>query len=370
MTTLPAEFDVKTQPDQASRQQLETFLGDASKAFDLERTRSEQRELVEEIKRSFDWNAPESFAADHATGVSRFADAIVDGVRSSELGSVHEHLVELRMVTRRLNQQLEPSGFFGRLIFNAQKALETFAADWDSVDGQINQVIATLERDRRGSLVSIESLRDLGQEAVDNFRSMTAAIIAGRELLSEEQDRLKARRAEVETSGDSVQAAELRQLEHRADVFDRRLTNLEKSRGIAAGMIPTIQQTLFSEILVSEELDMALTQAIPLMKQQLAVVAEQVRQQERLQSLSATRETTEKMMDDIADRLESNQEKVDTQVREGIASTDNVVAFIERIGDTIEQIDQRQGEAQRDRAEARARLESAVVDLRDRLMAN
>lgn len=367
--TLPAEIDVKAQPDQASRQQLETFLGDASEAFDLERIQGDQRVLVEDIKHGFDWSAPESFAVNHATGVSRFADAIVDGVRSTDLGSVHEHLVELRMVTSRLNQQLEPSGFFSRLVFNAQKALAAFAADWDSVDGQINQVIATLERDRRGSLVSIESLRNLGQEAVENFRRMTAAIIAGRELLSEERDRLEARRAEVEASGDSVQAAELRQLEHRAEVFDRRLTNLEKSRGIAAGMIPTIQQTLFSEILVSEELDMALTQAIPLMKQQLAVVAEQVRQEQRLQSLSATREATDRMMDDIADRLESNQEKVDVQVREGIASTDNVVAFIERIGDTIEQIDQRQGEAQRDRADARQRLESAVGELRDRLLA-
>ena len=366
--SLPTLVDTQPQHDQASRQELESFLGDASQAFDLERTRAEQRALVEEIKGSFDWNAPERFAVEHATGVSRFADAIVEGVRSAELGSVHEHLSELRMVTKRLNQQLEPSGFFSRFFFNARKALEKFAADWDSVDGQINQVIATLERDRRGSLVSIESLRELGQEAINNFRRMTAAIVAGRELLDEERKRLVERRAEVDASGDSVQAAELRQLEHRADVFDRRLTNLEKSRGIAAGMIPTIQQTLFSEIIVSEELDMALTQAIPLMKQQLAVVAEQVRQEQRLQSLSATREATDKMMDEIADRLESNQEKVETQVREGIASTDKVVEFIGRIGDTIEQIDQRQAQAQRDRAEARGRLESAVGDLRDRLV--
>lgn len=366
--TLPVDIDVQPQPDQAARQQLETFLVEASDAFDLECSRAEQQALVDSIKASFAWQTPETFAAEQATGVSQFADAIVEGFRSAELGSVHEHLSELRLITRRLNQQLEPKGFLSRLMFNAQRALESFAADWATVDGQISRVVATLERDRRDSLVSIERLRNLGQEAVGNFRHMTAAIIAGRELLDEQRDWLRERRAEIETAGDSVQISELRQLEHRADVFDRRLTNLEKSRGIAAGMIPTIQQTLFSEIIVSEEIDMALTQAIPLMKQQLAVVAEQVRQEQRLHSLSATRDTTDKMMGDIADRLETNQETVEAQVREGIASIDQVVTFINRIGDTIEAIDQRQGDAQRDRAEARQRLESAVGDLRDRLL--
>jgi uncharacterized protein YaaN involved in tellurite resistance len=367
--TFNSEVSLSPQQDQAARGELEGFLNQANDAFDLDVIRSQQRELVDQIKQGFTWDTPERFAAEQATGVTQFADAIVEGVRSSELGSVHEHLSELRMVTKRLNEKLEPKGFLSRFFFKARKALEQFATDWDSVDGQINQVIAVLERDRRESLLSIERLRELGSEAVGNFRRMSAAILAGQELLAEERKRLEDLHAEVEKSGDNVQAAELRQLDQRADVFDRRLTNLEKSRGIAAGMIPTIQQTLFSEIIVSEELDMALTQAIPLMKQQLAVVAEQVRQEQRLESLSATRATTDKMMDEIADRLETNQQKVDEQVREGIASADQVVAFLGRIGDTIESIDQRQADAQRDRAAARDRLQSAVGDLRDRLLA-
>ncbi|QOC21712.1 toxic anion resistance protein [Wenzhouxiangella sp. AB-CW3] len=360
---------IETEPrqDEAVRREVEVFLGDASRAFDLEAARAEKQALIEQIKGDFSWEQPEQFAADQATGVSQFADTIVEGVRSANLGSVHDHLTELRMVSKRLSGQLEPSGFLSRFFFNARKALERFAADWSTVDGQINQVIATLERDKRGSLITIENLREIGQEAIDNFRHMAAAIVAGQEILAEERERLAGLKKEVDAADDPVQAAELRQLEQRADVFDRRLTNLEKSRAIAAGMIPTIQQTLHSEIIVSEELDMALSQAIPLMKQQLAVVVEQVRQQERLESLAATRNATEEMMEEIADRLETNQDMVDKQVREGIASADKVVEFLHRIGDTIEEIDQRQAEAQRDRAAARDQLQQAVSDLRDRL---
>ncbi len=364
MTT---RIDVAPQQDAEVRREVEVFLGEASRAFDLEAARAEKQALIEQIKGDFSWQQPERFAADQAAGVSQFADTIIEGVRSANLGSVHDHLTELRMVSKRLSGQLEPSGIFTRFFFNARKAVERFAADWSTVDAQINQVIATLERDKRGSLITIENLREIGQEAISNFRHMAAAIVAGREILTEERQRLAELKEKVDTAEDAVQAAELRQLEQRADVFDRRLTNLEKSRAIAAGMIPTIQQTLHSEIIVSEELDMALSQAIPLMKQQLALVVEQVRQQKRLQSLAATRNATEEMMEEIADRLETNQDMVDKQVREGIASADKVVEFLQRIGDTIEEIDQRQSEAQRDRAAARDQLQQAVADLKDRL---
>jgi len=364
---LPIVIEASPEADQQSRGEVQTFLGEATQAFDLEAARTQQQALVMAIKKEFTWEAPERFAASEATGVSQFADAIVEGVRSAELGSVHDHLTDLRMVTKRLGGTLQPSSVFTRFFFNARKALERFAADWSTVDGQINQVIVTLERDRRGSLVSIERLRDLRLEALGNFRRMAAAIVAGREILEDERERLAGLRTRIDPGHGSVEAAELRQLEQRADVFDRRLTNLEKSRAIAAGMIPTIQQTLHSEIIVSEELDMALTQAIPLMKQQLALVVEQVRQGERLQSLAATRNATEEMMGDIANRLEENQEMVDKQVREGIASADSIVDFLERIGNTIEEIDRRQTEAQRDRAAARKKLQSAVEDLKDRL---
>ena len=364
---LTTRIETAPQQDAEVRQEVKVFLDDASRAFDLDVARAEKQALIEQIKGDFSWEQPERFAADQATGVSQFADTIVEGVRSSNLGSVHEHLTELRMVSKRLSGQLEPSGFLSRFFFNARKALERFAADWSTVDGQINQVIATLERDKRGSLITIENLREIGHEAIDNFRHMAAAIVAGNEILTEERQRLAELKEKVDAADDAVQAAELRQLEQRADVFDRRLTNLEKSRAIAAGMIPTIHQTLHSEIIVSEELDMALSQAIPLMKQQLAVVVEQVRQQERLQSLAATRNATEEMMEEIADRLETNQDMVDKQVREGIASADKVAEFLNRIGDTIEEIDQRQSEAQRDRAAARTQLQQAVTDLKDRL---
>lgn len=364
---LTTNIDQGPARDTAVRREVDTFLGDASRAFDLEAAQAEKQSLIERIKADFDWEQPEQFAVDEATGVSRFADTIIEGVRSSSLGSVHDHLTELRMVSKRLAGQLEPTGFVNRFFFSTRKALERFVADWSTVEGQINQVIATLERDRRGSLVSIENLREIGREAIDNFQHMAAAIVAGRELLAEERKRLEKLGKELSAVEDNVQAARLRQLQQRADVFDRRLTNLEKSRAIAAGMIPTIHQTLHSEIVVSEELDMALTQAIPLMKQQLALVVEQVRQQERLKSLEATRSATEEMMGEIAGRLETNEELVDQQVREGIASADTVAAFLGRIGDTIEQIDQRQSQAQEDRAAARQQLQEAVVDLKNRL---
>lgn len=365
---LPIEANLEREQDQVSRNEVQLFMAEATDAFDLVKVEAEQKALVSTIKETFSWTAPEQFARLEATGVSRFADSIIEGVRSSELGSVHDHLTELRMVTQRLSGELEPSGLFGRLFFRASKALEQFAADWDTLAGQIGRVVATLERDRRGSMITIENLRVLREEALDNFRRMAAAIVAGRELLAEERARLADLHRQVGNGKDSVQAAELRQLEQRADVFDRRLTNLEKSRAIAAGMIPTIQQTLHSEIIVSEELDMALTQAIPLMKQQLALVAEQVRQQERLKSLSATRTATEEMMGDIADRLGQNEELIQEQVREGIASTQTVIAFLDKIGTTLEEIDQRQTEAQKDRAAARVELESAVEGLRDKLI--
>lgn len=353
--------------DDAARSSVDAFTSEANAAFDLDTAEREQRDRIEQIKRAFDWEHPERFAEQEAHGVSQFADTIIGSVRSAELGSIHDHLTDLRMITKRLGNKLEPKGWLGRLLFNGRKALEQFAADWDTVGGQIDDVIAMLEKDKRGSAVSIENLRQLREEAIGNFRNMAAAIVAGRELLAEARTELEDLRAQEHADDDAVASAAIRRREQQIDVFDRRLTNLEKSRAIAAGMIPTIQQTLHSEIVVSEELDMALTQTIPVMKQQLALTAEQVRQQERLQSLSATRQTTEQMMEEIGDRLQTNQAMVDEQVREGIASAEKVAAFLEKIGSTIDEIDRRQADAQADRKAARGNLQQAVEDLGQRL---
>lgn len=366
--SLPQVVEPKREHNVALNQEVEQFLGDASLAFNLEQAELHQRELINQIKSDFSWQTPEQFGDQEARGVSSFADTIIKGVKSSSMGSAHNHLSELRMITKRLGNKMEPQGIIGKLFFNGRKALEQFSSDWDTVDGQISHVVATLERDRRESLVSIESLRRLREESLHNFRRMAAAIIAGREILAEERLRLEDIRNTINNDDSGVQAAEFRQLEQNVDIFDRRLTNLEKSRSISAGMIPSVQQTLRSEIIVSEELDMALTQAIPLMKQQMALVVEQVRQEERLASLAATRDATDSMMDDIATRLKTNQEKVDEQVREGIASADKVVEFLERIGTTIEEIDQRQSQAQSDRMVAREKMEEAVLNLKNQLI--
>lgn len=363
------QLNVKTVQDEAARSETASFLAEAEQAFDLDHAREKRRDQVDAFKSDFDWEAPERFAEEPTAAVAGFADSMLEGVRSAELGTAHEKLTELRMITRGLADDLEPKGFLRRWFFNARKAFEQFAAEWGSVSQQIDEVIASLERDKRGSAVSIENLRMLRAEAIANFERMAIAVVAGRELLEDRRRELDVLKSGADVD-DPARSSHFRALEQQYDIFDRRVTNLEKARSIASGMIPTIQQTLHSEIIVSEELDMALTQAIPVMKQQLALIAEQVRQGERLASLSATRGATEEMMGEISKRLQENQQQVDAQVREGIASADRVSAFLDEIGQTIEAIDQRQNEAQKDRAQARVMLQKSVAELGRRLSAS
>jgi len=110
-----------------------------------------------------------------------------------------------------------------------------------------------------------------------------------------------------------------------------------------------------------QEFEMLITQAIPAWKVNATTIIEQLKTAERLEALAEGRSFTESQLEQIAQNLEQNETKIMEQTREGIASTDKVIAMLNSLDHTLTQLDTKAAQVMAEREDARKRLGEAVT---------
>ena len=327
----------------------------------------------EEIRGQMRFTDPDGFANGPASRTSAFADQVLAHVASTDLGTVHDKLVELTLIQKGLGAdklKKENHGFISRLTFNFQRELEKFHSRFESAKTSIDRVAANLEKDQRESALAIQTLGAMGQDTMEAFRDLALHVEEGEAQLvdwKQEVEALDGGADTVAASDQLVATMEQRERRFTLEQWERKITNLARVRTIMAGLIPTIHQTMQSERVVTEELATALQQTIPLMKQQTALFLHQAKQGERLESLKATRDMTEAMMAQVAKQLGDNADALAEEMTHGVASADRIVGFLDDIATGLERIDQKVAEAMSQQGEARRMLSDATGEFTQRL---
>ncbi len=311
------------------------------------------------------------FGSAPAEKAAHFASQALQHTVTGDFKPLNEGIARMKLAVKGLHpERLDKnnSGFFSRLIFNFKTEVTKLETRFQSVDTNLQDIEMEFRRHIQETKESIIVLRGLHDAVYDDLQELVLHVAAGEKRLKQEKETLQSLQLDVQTiaaSGDQVTITEkqrdLDKLRAAVDLLDRRVTNLEKSRVIFIGLLPVLGRGIESGFITLQEFEMLITQAIPAWKVNATTIIEQLKTAERLEALAEGRSFTESQLEQIAQNLEQNETKIMEQTREGIASTDKVIAMLNSLDHTLTQLDTKAAQVMAEREDARKRLGEAVT---------
>lgn len=337
---------------------------------------ADERARVDEIKQAVDIDSQASvlaFGTGSESAVAAFADTVLNQVMARDLGPVHEHLSEIKLIAQGLDSSSlkNDGGFLGKLFFNLKREIARFSDRFMTARGQIDAIAMKIDDEVQKIRHGLIMLDKLFEQTEINFRELGLHIQAGRELLEHQRavvlPALEAEAAARAGMPDAMLAAQkVRDLKNALELLDRKVANLEKSRSIAFMQMPTIRQVQLTGVMLVQEMQMAVAHAIPVWKSTMMIHIEQVRQANGLATMNAMTDFTNAQIQAMATALDQNTVEMHKQTARGIADVDAIANAIGTLVGTLDKIDQLEADARKAREEGRVRLAKAEDELRQR----
>jgi len=334
------------------------------------------RQRIEQLKASLDPASSTSvleFGVDVEQSMARFADTVLEQVMAKDSGPMHEKLTEIRLIAENLSidKIAEKKGLIDRLFSSVKREIAKLSDRFKTARAQIDTIAMQLEDQAQEIGYGLAVLDRLFEQNLTRFKDLSLHVVAGQEAIEHWRTALlPAARAATESGGEAdrmLAGQSFRDLQAGIDRLDRKVLNLEKSRMIALAMLPTIRQVQQTGITLVEELRMAIAHAIPAWKAAMLVHIEQLRQKHGLETLAATRDFTNRQLEEMARQLDANVEATYRQTEQGIADTDAIVRTMNSLIGTIDKVERLEKEAAAARAKSREALRKAETEFRAKL---
>ncbi len=334
------------------------------------------RKRVDAFRRSLDTtsrlsildyaNENQSRVADHSTTMMR-------GVMASDTGPMYAELRKIRDTANGLDPESlkEPTGMVAKWFYSAKRAITSFTDKFVTADSMIEGIKANVGRmanERRTSIAVLDKKFDVTLEHVDE---LTDAIAGGSEALKEIKDeavRAKSEALALEAAGNigaSLKASQkARDRSSAAELLDRKIMNLQRSRQIAVMNLPTIRSQQDTSQLIMEAASNVANHAIPAWKSQMVLAIDALRQREGLTTLQASREFTSGLIVATQKQLGENAIAVREETAKGFVDTAAIVEAMNELISTLDQCAEIDKQAERTRADERQQLVQAEAALK------
>ncbi|MBN1533703.1 MAG: toxic anion resistance protein [Spirochaetes bacterium] len=345
------------------------------KEITLNELSEEQKKQVEEIAKQIDVEDSQSviqFGVGAQTGVSNFADTILEGMQSKDTGYVGDILTDLMVQVKSLNvDKLSPSGGVMSkipIISSFVTGMKKFVARYDEVNVQIEKITDELTKARMQLLKDITMFDGLYDRNVDYIRDIDLYILAGKMRLQEIQEKtVPELRAKAEQSGDAIDAQRVQDMAQMANRLEKKVHDLQLSRMIAIQTSPQIRLIQNNDQLLVEKIQSSILNTIPLWKNQIVIAIGIFRQKKALEMQKEISETTNELLKKNAEMLKQGSLDIAKESEKGIVEIETLKKVHEQLVSTIEETLKIQQEGSLKRREAESELTKLEGELKIKL---
>lgn len=288
-------------------------------------TEEEETKIVE-IKKGIDFldsNSTTQYGIGAQRRLTEFTDSILDKVRSKDGGQVGELLSNLVVEVNSLSPSSLTSdgGILSKLpgVKTSVKNLKKLAERYNKAEAQIDKIEAALEKSRMDMLKDISLYDIMYKQNLDCFRELALYIEAGKERVEEiRTETIPKPRADVEASGDPMDAQLVRDFEDEVDRFEKKIYDLELSRTIAVQTAPQIKMIQNNDRVLVDKIQTAILNIIPIWKSQFVIAMGLNNQQRVLKIQQEISETTNSMLLKNSELLKTNTIETAKESNRGI----------------------------------------------------
>lgn len=305
--------------------------------------------------------------------VTAVADEMLEGVRNKDTGPAGQALNDMIGTLRGFSvEELDPNrkrGFIARLLGRA-KPIARVLQQYEAVRGQIDAISNRLDGHTSTLMKDIAMLDRLYERTLTYFHTLAVYIAAGEEALRRlDHETLPAMTQAAESSGDLLQAQNLRDVRSRRDDLERRVHDLKLTRQVTMQSLPSIRLVQENDKALVSKISSTMANTIPLWRQQLAMAVTIARSAEAGTTLKEATDLTNELLTANAEGLRTSTQAVRTQVERGVVDIAAVKQANDALIATIDDALRIADEGRKQRIEAEKQLIACEAELKQALVA-
>lgn len=301
-----------------------------------------------------------SFGAGAAEEISKCSDIVLNSMNMSQLDESSEMLNTLAKIMGKfdIDEIKENPGLFGKLFGNLRKQLDKILLKYHTMGDEVDQIYVQLKQYEAEIKQSNRKLEEMFQANVNYYHELVKYILAGEQGCGELEAYIAQRQADLEATGDHSINFEIEGLKQALMMLEQRTQDLRTAESVAMQSIPMIKTMEFSNMNLVRKINSAFIITLPVFKQALAQAIMLKRQRIQAEAMSALDEKTNEMLIKNANNT-VEQSKMTAKLASGSSiKIETLEKTWRTIMNGIEETNQIQENAKRQRIEDQARLEN------------
>lgn len=361
----------KQEQEEVKEVEKQEVVIDPQTVFSEEKLTEEERKTVNDFAEKIDINEASTilqYGASSQQKVAEFSENALKNVKTKDLDEVGDAMAKLITELKGFKiEEDEGSGVVGWFKKTFNKAV-SFKERYDSAESNVEQIEKILEDHQIQLLRDIALLDQLYEKNQTNYKELSMYILAGQKALKKykEVDLVEARKKAMETK--TVEDAQkVNDLENAITRFEKKLHDLELTRVISIQMAPQIRLVQNNDVLMTEKIQSALVNTIPVWKSQMLIALGLSHSKEALKVESEVSEMTNKMLQDNAKNLKTATIGVAKASERGIVDIETLQNTNKALIETLDEVAKIQEEGRIKREEASLQLKAIESEVNQKL---
>lgn len=332
----------------------------------------EEQKVIDEFAKQIDVtdsNLVFSYGAAAQQNIAQFSDSALNNVKTKDLGEIGNEIADLVAELRGFDTEEEHSkGLFG--FFKKQRGnAEVLKAKYDDAEVNVNKIVDALEGHQVQLLKDISMLDRLYEQNLTYFKELSMYIAAGKKRLEEfRSNEVKAAYDKAEQSGLPEDAQAAKDLNDKADRFEKKLFDLELTRNISIQMAPQIRMIQSSNQLMAEKIQSSIVNTIPLWKSQMVLALGITHTQMAMEAQRDVTNLTNELLKKNAEKLHMASVETAKEAERGIIDIETLTQTNKMLINTMDEVLNIQQQGKQKRRDAEQQLQNIEAELRAKIL--
>ncbi|MBS3995699.1 MAG: toxic anion resistance protein [Alkaliphilus sp.] len=343
LTSIEGEKNDFYKKPEENQQNTSLFQPEQRITVDLSKFNQNELKVVNKLKEEMDLsssNGISHFGSEIQANIAKFADGILEGVKTKDTGIVGSNLTTLLSTIQGVDMEslqekksvMSRIPLLGRMI----KTAETTKIKLQSVTETVDRIVVSLDTAKKELIRDVNVLDTLYNKNLEYLRSLEMYIAAGEVRHNELSETILVQlRNRAEQSRDMLDIQKYNDFGQALNEMEKRIYDLKLSREISLQTLPQIRLLQSNDKILANKIQSSILTTIPIWKNQIALSISLNKQKTALELQKKVSETTEDMLKKNAELLKMNSIEIAKESERGIISIETLRETHTKLIETI-----------------------------------
>ena len=313
--------------------------------IDLSRFSEQDRETLNKMKDAMKFDNSSDVAglgAEVQSGIAKFADGLLEGVKTKDTGAVGQGLTTLLTTIKDvdLEELKEKDSLISKIpiLKSLVNKVSSAKIKLENVTETVDKIVVSLDTARKELIRDINVLEMLYNKNLEYLHNLELCIAAAELKYNELSETVLVElKSKAEQTQDMIDIQKYNDFAQMLSEVEKRIHDLKLSREIAIQTMPQIRIIQGNDKVLSTKIQTSILTTIPIWKNQIALTISLNRQKTALELQKKVSDTTEGLLKQNANLLKMNSIEIAKESERGVISMETLKETHTKLIETIEE---------------------------------